>query len=275
MAFLMVLPMVIYLARKSKSKLLRLFWVAATVAFLDGIKLANSRGAVLSLASMTLQYGIFRFGLIRSLLAAPLMLLPIIVLGPSRMDEMSSDEESAEGRIDAWYEGFYMLAHQPLFGVGKGQFVDHNYLTAHNSYVLALAELGFIGYFVWISNIVLTIVMARKVENAGAAEPAVAAGGSAEPVPEGESWAEIHDGMRTLWYGLLGGLVAMFFLSRSYVTILYVHLALIIAMYQLARKRRPDLERITFAERWGGLLRFAFGSTLLLWIVTMVLLRTK
>jgi hypothetical protein len=280
MAFLMVLPMVIYMARRASWKLVRLFWWGVVFAFLYSIKLANSRGAVLSLAAMTLQFGIFRFGLMRSLLAAPVMLLPIIVFGPSRMDEMSSDEESAEGRIDAWYEGFQMLIHHPLFGVGKGMFVDHHYLTAHNSYVLAVAELGVCGYTIWISNIALTILMARKVQTAGVPQPVVVPkdgpqSKAPEPVVEVESWPEVHEGMRTLWYGLVGGLVSMFFLSRSYVTILYVHIALIVAMYQLARTYRPDIEELTFSDRWGRLVTFAFGSVIVLWLVTMILLRTK
>jgi hypothetical protein len=281
MAFLMAFPMVLYLVRHS-GWIMRLFWSGTAFAILYAIKLANSRGAVLSLAMMTFQYGIFRFGLWRSLLLAPIGLLPIVLFGPSRMNEMSAEEESAEGRIDAWYEGFDMLIHHPLFGVGKGQFTDYNYLTAHNSYVLALAELGLIGFFVWLSNIVLTGLMARKVQAAGAGAPTSYAP-SPEPggkprdkgADELETWPNVWECSRTLWYGYLGGLVAMYFLSRSYVTILYVHMALIVAMYQLARTYRPDIEVVSFADRWGRLLMLSLGSAFGLWVITIILLRTK
>ncbi len=325
MAFLMNLPMVIYLARHA-GWLMRIFWGGTAIAILYAIQLANSRGAVLSLGVMIFQYGIYRFGLKRSLMMGPVMLLPILLFGPSRMSEMSSDEESAEGRIDAWYEGFDMLIHHPLFGVGKGQFVEHHYLTAHNSYVLALAELGLIGFFFWISNITLTIQMARRVQTSGedsikaeaeaaaqatpvnqalarlrrpaAAQAAPSATvtpalaqraatpqparfggptglGRAQQAPLTETWPEVWEAMRTLWYGYLGGMVAMYFLSRSYVAILYVHMALIIAMYQLARRHRPEIENLQFADRKGRMVLTALGVVFVLWLMTTILLRTK
>ena len=68
-----------------------------------------------------------------------------MTFGPSRMSNMSAAEESANGRLDAWYAGFQMFKDNPLFGVGQGMFTDYHYLTAHNSYMLVLSELGFFG----------------------------------------------------------------------------------------------------------------------------------
>lgn len=292
MAFVMVLPMILYLARHS-GWLFRLAWLAGALAILDALKLANSRGAILSLAAMMLHFGILRYGLLRSLVIGPVMLLPIVIFGPSRMNEISADEESAEGRIDAWHEGFQMLFHHPLFGVGKGLFTDNNYLTAHNSFVLALAELGLIGYFVWLSNIVLTWLMVLRVQTVAApdpaallateqanAQPAVKVYGDAPvkkkaDVDPDTSWEDVHEGSRTLWYGFTGALVSIFFLSRSYVSILYIHIALIVALYQMARARQPALVPIQFSDRWGRLMGYTLGSAVGLWLLTAILLRTK
>jgi O-antigen ligase len=38
----------------------------------------------------------------------------------------------------------------PIFGVGYEQYMKHNWMTAHNSYALALAEQGLPGTFLWL-----------------------------------------------------------------------------------------------------------------------------
>lgn len=319
MAILMVLPMQVYLARRS-GLILKLFWWAAAGLSLWAVKLTNSRGAILALGAMLMHHGIQRYGLVRSLLVAPVMLAPIVIFGPSRMNEISDDEESAEGRIESWFEGFHMLASHPLFGVGKGMFTEYNYLTAHNSYVLALAELGLIGYFVWLSGVFFSFLMAKIVyegepkpekddgkkklpgspaSKTAAAQTAAAgtqapspATNATKPVPAMKprlgqpappavseadnraAWLEVHEAMRFLWFGFTAALVAIFFLSRSYVAILYIHMALITAMYQLARKYKPDLPLLKFSEWWGRLLGLAIGSAFGLWLLTAILLRT-
>ena len=49
-----------------------------------------------------------------------------------------------------------MFMQSPIWGVGFGQYTEYSALTAHNTYVLVLGELGFVGAFlfsmvVWIS----------------------------------------------------------------------------------------------------------------------------
>jgi putative inorganic carbon (HCO3(-)) transporter len=316
MALLMIMPMQVYLLRKS-GVIMKLFWSGSLFLSLYTIKLANSRGAILALGAMLFHHSILRYGLMRSLIVAPFMAAPILIFGPSRMNEMSDDEESAEGRIESWFEGFHMLASHPLFGVGKGMFTEYNYLTAHNSYVLAIAELGIIGYFVWLSSVAFTWLMARSVHVAepkpvvddgkkkplivhgqpvpavpGKASPAGAVVTASQPakksfaeatkavkgsdvqVGDHAAWLEVREGARTLWFGFTAALVAIFFLSRSYVVILYIHMALIVAMYQLARVHKPEIPMLKFSEWWGRLLMLAIGSTFGLWLMTAILLRT-
>ncbi|MFT3859339.1 MAG: O-antigen ligase family protein, partial [Aquabacterium sp.] len=218
MAILMVLPMQVYLAHRA-GLIMKLFWWCAAGLSLWAVKLTNSRGAILALAAMLMHHGVQRYGLIRSLLVAPFMLAPIIIFGPSRMNEISDDEESAEGRVESWFEGFHMLASHPLFGVGKGLFTEYNYLTAHNSYVLALAELGLIGYFVWLSGVFFSFMMAKMVYQAepkppkddGKKKPIGAPAmkprfgqAASPPPPAGDvdnraAWLEVHEAMRFLW----------------------------------------------------------------------------
>ena len=263
MALVMVLPMILHLARHL-SFLFRLASYAAAGAVAYAVYLTNSRGSVLAMGAMLLLYGILRYGVFKSVVVLPMLFAPLIALGPSRMADMSADEDSAEGRIEAWYEGVQLLIMRPLFGVGKGLFADHHGLTAHNSFVLAFAELGMIGYFFWLSNIIISWLMLQRLVLTPAA-----VGASAEQVAQ---WELIRENARTLWYGYIGGLVSAFFLSRSYVVILYLHIALIVALYQMARVQRPDFPAITWSQRKGKLLMMCIGSVVGMWLLTRILL---
>ena len=193
-----------------------------------------------------------------------MLFAPLIALGPSRMADMSADEDSAEGRIEAWYEGVQLLIMRPLFGVGKGLFADHHGLTAHNSFVLAFAELGMIGYFFWLSNIVISWIMLQRL---------VLSAAPLEASPEDQQkWEELRGAARTLWYGYVGGLVSAFFLSRSYVVILYLHIALDRGGVPDGAQRRPDFAAITWSERSGRLVVMCIGSVVFMWLLTRVLL---
>jgi putative inorganic carbon (hco3(-)) transporter len=159
MAFLMVLPLTLYVALVGRWWVLRMSAYASIVVILYGVFLCNSRGSLLGIAAMLYAYAVRRFGWLRSTIVGPMLLLPLLYFAPSRVSEMSADEESAAGRWDAWFEGFEMLRSRPLFGVGKGLFTDHNHLTAHNSFVLSFAETGLVGYFFWFSILTLTVLM--------------------------------------------------------------------------------------------------------------------
>jgi putative inorganic carbon (HCO3(-)) transporter len=311
MCLLMVLPMQIYLLRRA-GWLFRAFWAVAIGLSMYTVFLCNSRGAVLAFGAMMLHFGLIRYGLVRSVLVVPVLLAPILLFGPSRMNEMSSEEESAEGRLEAWYDGIGMLMHNPLFGVGKGLFTEHHRITAHNSYVLAFSELGFVGFFVWLANIVLAVIMMYRLYRAGvlfnaeadAAKAAADAKLGHKPMPapvvskavpmravsyaraavvattpdridliDGESWAEVLEVGRVLWFGFTAALVAIFFLSRSYVPILYIHMALMIAVFQIAQRyRSAELLSPTFGEFWGRIFLGAIGAISVVWVATRVLL---
>ena len=163
MAFLMVLPLTLYVAQVGRFWVLRMAAYASAAVILYGVFLCNSRGSLLGIAAMLFAYAVRRFGWLRSTIVAPMLLVPLLLLAPSRVSEMAADEESAAGRWDAWFEGFEMLKSHPLFGIGKGLFTDHNGLTAHNSFVLSFAETGLVGYFFWFGILMLTILMLMRL----------------------------------------------------------------------------------------------------------------
>lgn len=283
MAFLISLPFDFYLARTARWKLMRMVYIGSAALTLYGIFLCNSRGAILALLTMLVTYSIRRFGLVKSLVMAPLLLAPVLILGPNRMDDMSVDEESAAGRIDSWYEGFLMFRQHPLLGVGKGLFTEHHYLTAHNSYILSIAELGVIGYFFWFAFFAVTALMLYRLvasaDMGDAPAPAskpeypyshVPVASVADAAPE---WKEIHAAARTLAYAFIGAMVSVFFLSRSYIPFLYLLAALVVAIYQMVRRHWPAFQPITFGPLIGKLLMLEFASIVFLWGTAIVLLR--
>lgn len=301
MAFLMGLPLVIWLASTHRLGIVR--WAAWGVVgmVIWAIFLCNSRGSIVGILAMATMYAVRRFGWWRSMLVLPLVLGPLVLLAPSRINEMSADEESAAGRVDAWYEGFDMLRAHPLFGVGKGLFIDHNPLTAHNSFVLAIAELGIVGYYVWLSILMVSVVMLWRLLKLSPNDPLAGSGahlddatrartepplswtpvdGYVDPgvetpragVPAEGSWSELQQVAVALAYSLLGTLVAAFFLSRSYVNILYLLIAMIVAVFQIARVGWPALAPVSFRALAGRMLVLALASIAFLWLLTRALL---
>jgi putative inorganic carbon (HCO3(-)) transporter len=288
LAILMTLPMQCYLWSRS-GWLFKVFWTAAMVLEMDTIRQANSRGAFLALAAMLVHHGFVRFGMVRTLLVAPLGVLPLLLFGPSRVNEISNEEESAEGRLEAWKEGFDMLMQHPLFGVGTGNFTEHHFRTAHNSYVLAVAEMGVVGFFVWITGLVLSWMMMQRL--CLATWPADMANGPqvvVDPkapsprfgmpatkqvvhVKDHQLWDETRLIAHCLWIGYTSALVAIFFLSRTYAPFLYVQMALMIAAYQMARRCGPPLPLPSFELLKGRLMGFTLAAVFGLYVVTRLL----
>ena len=122
-----------------------------TLFLMYGLLLTGSRGAVVTAAALAFFSTYRRIGKFGSIIILLLVLFGGVILGFSGGRGISAGDESAGGRIEAWSVGLSALAQRPIFGVGYGRFLDiHNY-TAHNSYVLVLTELGFIGYLSWVA----------------------------------------------------------------------------------------------------------------------------
>lgn len=72
-------------------------------------------------------------------------------------------DESAMGRVEAWSAGMTMLTHNPLFGVGKGNFNENYSKDSHNSFVRAGSELGFVGLYVFIGILFWSVRSLRLI----------------------------------------------------------------------------------------------------------------
>lgn len=269
MALLIALPMTLSFVRRGGNKLLAIAGIAAAAEMLYGVYLTNSRGAMIALAAMLVVFALLRYGWKRGALLVPVLIALLIFVAPSRVNEISPDEESATGRVEAWYEGFQMLKKYRLFGVGKGQFVEHHERTAHNSFILAAAELGIIGYFFWVSMVALSAMMLLALLRSPAPDPPE---GAPQSGYTADSWLEYQRLARILMYSLTGCMTAAFFLSRSYVILLYVLLALIAGLYQSAEVRWVSLPTFAMRTKLGQLVVIELGSLVTLWLTTRILL---
>lgn len=170
--------------------------------------------------------------LVGGVLAAPLLLLG----GRGGEDASSSTLE----RIDCWAEAVSMFRAHPLLGVGLGQFTEYHYMTAHNSYLLAVAELGFPGLLLFVSILYISakiplnaLASLRRTDN-----PGLLAGATLM-----RAWSV---GMIAAFIGLA---VGIFFLSFTYHYVLWIYIGLSGALYSAIRRHDDSFRvRLTWID---------------------------
>jgi hypothetical protein len=116
--------------------------------------LTHSRGGLIALAAIALMAARKKLGT-----SASAVLAAVFIFGMLALDFTGGRGISAADgadRLQAWANGLEMFKRAPLFGIGFGSFTDFNEITAHNSFVLCLAELGLIGSTLWMALLVTT-----------------------------------------------------------------------------------------------------------------------
>jgi putative inorganic carbon (hco3(-)) transporter len=216
-ALVMLLPLLWWVHRPGRQlrNLLLVYLPGAVIGY--AIYLTQSRGALLGVAALGLVVAQRVLGTVRTLMLALAVVAAVGALSFGGR-QLSTKEESAAQRIEAWYEGLQMFRSKPVLGVGYGNFTDHHYLTAHNSFVLCFAELGLLGYFAWMGLIVLTYKgLAQAVRLA----------------PESTDERKLAMALRA---SLLAFLACSWFLSRTYSPGLFVLLPLGISAWYVVRQ---------------------------------------
>lgn len=263
LAFVIALPLLWYALTESRRFLGKVYWVGCIGATLYAIYLTNSRGGLLGAGGLMLLLFRARFGTLLSAIGAGAGLALFAML-PSRLSELDAKEESAAGRLEAWYEGIKMLQSHPLLGVGKGNFTDHHHLTAHNSFVLVFAELGFVGYLIWVGFVGISAYMVYRLVRSPMPQ------GLAEGEPRA-LWSRYHKVACTYSASLIGFFMCAFFLSRGYVVLLVIVCALCTSIYQAMRAIYPTYPRMTISGALGGIVLFAMGSLLAIYLLVRIL----
>lgn len=197
--------------------------------------LSQSRGGQLVLGTVFGIYFISRFRA-KGLVLAVAFALPVLLLGGRSAAEA---DESASERVELLYEGVSLFLKYPLRGVGIDQFADRVdspiHLTAHNSYLLAATEVGFVGFVFWSLILWTSFKIPLKVLKS----PALLS-------PELRSFA------MALLVSLAGIVVGIFFLSFTYKQLLFVWFGLAGSMYRVVKQADTTFEvKIGYKDMLG------------------------
>ncbi len=224
MTFVMSVPFIVLVASSSASGfVLRFLALLSFGTILWATYYTNSRGALLGLAAGLTCYSFMKFRSYSALVVAGLLVGVIWIAAPSRSNEIGAEDESAQGRVQAWASGWQMLRSNPVTGVGYGQFTEFHEREAHNSFVHTFAELGLTGAFCFV-GVFYWYFKGLK------ATPQMTAGAIA--------W---H---RALTASGVGSLACMWFLSRQYVIVVYLLVAIGAAAMAIQREKAGEHEVI-------------------------------
>lgn len=140
------IALALFLCDGGAPPLLRPLCVFAIVVFGHALLLTQSRGGFLALLTTLFVLCWFRLGATRtlSLTVAAIPVLAFAIQG--RQTEISTTEGTGLERIRLWSDGLDALRSSPLFGIGMGNYSEvTGGQVAHNSFVHAYVELGFVG----------------------------------------------------------------------------------------------------------------------------------
>lgn len=217
--FVMMIPFVFLAWRKQNPLRNVAFVLAPSSLLIFGIYLTRSRGGIMGLLVVVLFALKDRLGRVAAGVMTATAGIALIGLNFAGGRSVSMDEGSASERLTAWSDGIQMLRSSPLFGVGYRQFVDNSVITAHNSFVLCFAELGLLGYLIWVALLITVVFYIQSLIKLPPGDP------ESEQL---RRWANV------VRLGLYGFLASAIFLSRTYVLALYILLGLAVALRHIA-----------------------------------------
>lgn len=235
MFLVMNIPFAIYFYKKSAG-LLKLAMLAVLCVLGYGIYLTGSRGSMLGAGGLL---GIY----ILVVNAGPKLFISAVLVAPIAATVVASlqsnIDDSANGRLEAWYAGIQMLMANPIFGIGKGQFYDYHGLVAHNSYIHVAGELGFPGYSLWGGALIFTVltgylfIKATKNDEVATKEQL-----------ETDSAARDFNNERllnkTLFFSMIGFMITGFFISRMFTLLLFIFMGMALASHVRMLKLKPE-----------------------------------
>jgi hypothetical protein len=238
--------------RKHRPFSVFVFGLGAAITFYT-VFMTQSRGGLVAGMLVPGVYVVRRYG-VKAMIPAAMIALPVLMLG-GRSGEAA--DVSNQGRYEAWATGLGMFKHSPIFGVGARQFTEHHFLTAHNSFVLTLAELGFPGMVIFVSIIYLSF----KTLVVGLRELRSVPGTSAATV-----W-----GMSLL--ASMGGIVFQInTLSFAYHSVLWIFFGLVGAWSSTIRYHRPEFQ---VSMTWRDIIVVVLACATYVVIVLPVFLKLK
>jgi O-antigen ligase len=240
LSLVVTLPLAIWMVRYEPSVLWKRVGQACTPILAFAVFLSQSRGGLLALTVMVAlawQRSRHKTKLLAALFAAALMLFAVApgqVVERIKQIQVSGQAEtgaevSTRQRVELTKAGIGMMEDHPLFGVGLGQFKANEFrynpvLTdiqpdpkiAHNTYVQLGAEGGIPTLGLYLAILLLTLSICRSSQKMPG-------------VPE-----DISALAFSFQVGLIGVMVAEFFLTAQYIKEVWVLISLAPNLYTIA-----------------------------------------
>ena len=140
------------------------------------IFLARSRGSIIAILGMIAAFFVFKVKRKSTAIFTTLLILSSLAPITSFMGRQTSDlEGSSSSRLNYWKTGIIMAIKNPILGVGFDSYpknydsysptvgMETGLRTAHSSWILALAETGFPGLFLFVSLFFLVFRLGFKL----------------------------------------------------------------------------------------------------------------
>ncbi len=224
-ALLLVVAMCIcaYGLTESTGRVVRVAFLAPLLLFAYAFLLTHSRGGLIALVGAALAFGVARTGWRNTLFVALLVGAPVAALASGRQFSVDLDDpnDTFQTRLELWYEAMGVFWHAPILGVGPGRLVERFGAVAHNSYLQAFTEMGFVGGTVFLGA---SAVAVRSVARARPIDPMA---------------SRMRPCMLAIAVGYGAGLLS---LSRTYTVPTQLVLALAAAYLTFGRSMVPPLD---------------------------------
>jgi len=253
MFLVMCAPFTVYFYKKG-AFFIKIIMLLVLSILVYGVYLTGSRGTMLGLGSLVGIYFLITH-------AGPKLFIASIVIAPIAATALASlqsgIDDSANGRLYAWYDGIQMAISHPAFGIGKGRFIDEHGIAAHNSYVLALAELGVIGYTFWGGALIFTVLsgylfIKRKnkyieestlTDTCNITKKTKTKECKLKVLADEKKLAIQNEYSlnQTLFFSIIGFMITGFFLSRTYTLLLFIFMGMTIASHIRLTTLEPKL----------------------------------
>ena len=157
--YILAFPFALFGIKQAKYAALKISSFIILILLSIAIYFNGSRGGMIgALAIIVLHYGQnIKLSKLKAL-AGILIALAIYLSLPSYYTEINDSSKSTYHRIEMWRESTEMVIYNPVFGIGRGNFRPYtNKLDPHNSTLLILGETGFVGVFLWLTFIYMSL----------------------------------------------------------------------------------------------------------------------
>ena len=223
--------------RKYWGRYTRYFFYLMPLAGSLSIIGASSRGSQLGLAIIGLWLLLIskqKFKSIAVMAVLGLLLISIVPEEQIQRFQDAGDDGTSLQRLAYWQKGLEIIGDHPVIGIGFYNWIDYmNYLVPdgigirgvnqlpHNIYIQVASELGLLGLLVFILMIVSAFWM-----NSRTRKMTIKMG---NPI-----WSYVAFGLDA---GLIGYMVAGFFVTVFYYPFFWVQIAMIAALYNIVNKQ--------------------------------------